>query len=626
MAEGTVGRLYFGRDDAEHDFADGLLREGFLVTRAFEEVSAGHKNLVIGRKGTGKSAICMRLRTRDGSCLITPDDAAGEELRRFELQGLTGATAKSLIWRYVFAIQAARHLVGHARKVHRRSPKPVRALHRFLKKNGELADMSFYDRILRGGRGLQATLSLEAFGVKASLDHKNGASEGARASKQLEVLEAGVARGFEALGCTDGGPLLVLVDQLEQVWSSDRESDDLVIGLLLASKRVNQAYGGTMRCVLFVRSDIYDALRFDDADKFHSDELRLDWTPEKLGEVALLRARASLGRPVSRDELWGEVFPPLVDGQLVDTYLFSRTLPRPRDAIQFLNLCRDAAHSRGAEQIAEADVVGATLQFSQWKLLDLAKEYLVTVPFLDRLFVLFQNTGYVVMRSAVANRLEPFVEALHDRFPNYKHVLTTDGVAEILYRVGFLGVLRKTGVSYAGSGQLPLQPQENEFHIHPCFRPALGAEEPMTPMPFGTAARLRQLRLMLGSDNTDVASQIVSGDVTIFSSKDTRLLELLVNACQRLLRRLTRMPLPGGAQEQLSDQLSDLVAQTVTLRGSSTEDGVAHVSKAATYLDGLARQLAASGLGSPREDGIVRDLRTAANTLHKAVGGDYPQS
>ncbi|MGW5723436.1 P-loop ATPase, Sll1717 family [Amycolatopsis sp. NPDC003865] len=472
MPEGTVGRLHFGRDDAEHDFADGLLREGFLVTKAFEEVSAGHKNLVIGRKGTGKSAICMRMTANGGACLITPDETAGEELRRFELQGLTGATAKSLIWRYIFAVQAARHLIAHARTGHRRRfSKPVRALRRFLQKSGELADVSFYDRILRGGQGLQTSLSLEAFGVKASVDRKGGGTEGARAAKQLEVLEAGVARGFQALGCASHAPLQILVDQLEQVWSSDRESDDLVIGLLLANKRVNQSYGGVVRCVLFIRSDIYDALQFDDADKFHSDELRLEWTPEKLEEVALLRARASLGRPLSSRQLWSEVFPEQVNGEPTAQYLFSRTLPRPRDAIQFLNRCRDAANARGADRITEVAVQGATLQFSQWKLLDLAKEYLVTVPFLDRLFVLFQNTGYVVMRSAVAMRLEPFAEELRADFPRYKAVLTPGGVIEILYRVGFLGVLRESGVSYSGSGQLPLQPHEKEFHIPPSSVP-----------------------------------------------------------------------------------------------------------------------------------------------------------
>ena len=41
----VVQRLFFGRDDAEHDMADGLLRQGFLRTTAYSEVVSGRKTL-----------------------------------------------------------------------------------------------------------------------------------------------------------------------------------------------------------------------------------------------------------------------------------------------------------------------------------------------------------------------------------------------------------------------------------------------------------------------------------------------------------------------------------------------------------------------------------------------------
>ena len=93
----VVERLFFGRDDAESDLTDGLLREGFLPTYAYEMALSGRKSLIIGRKGSGKSAICRQLAAEGGypgsTALITPDDAAGDEIRRFELQGVTGDTA-----------------------------------------------------------------------------------------------------------------------------------------------------------------------------------------------------------------------------------------------------------------------------------------------------------------------------------------------------------------------------------------------------------------------------------------------------------------------------------------------------------------------------------------------------
>ncbi|MFI8434018.1 P-loop ATPase, Sll1717 family [Streptomyces sp. NPDC079020] len=183
---------------------------------------SGRKMLIIGRKGSGKSAICMRLAADGahhvGKALITPDEAAGEEIRRFELQGLPGDSAKALIWRYVFAVHAARHLVNHAKEAHGRRPDAVKALARFLKQNDELPGGRLADRLAQGARGLQTSLSLEAFGVKASMDMARSPSEGARAAAQLEVVEQGVAAALDEPAC-DGahGPLLLMVDQLEQV-------------------------------------------------------------------------------------------------------------------------------------------------------------------------------------------------------------------------------------------------------------------------------------------------------------------------------------------------------------------------------------------------------------------------
>jgi hypothetical protein len=328
-----IAQLFFGRDDAENDYESGLLQVGFRPNSAYDAALSGRKSLVIGRKGAGKSAICMRLMAPGvypgATVLITPDDAAGEEIRRFELQGLNPDTAKSLIWRYVFAVQAARHLVRHAREHRRITPPSVRVLKRFLRASGEGDELRLYDRLLNGRRGLQSALALEAFGVKASVDLA-GSSEGARADRQLRVLENGVLAAFTELRCGTGHePLLLLVDQVEQVWSLDPDSNSMVVGLLLASKHAAATFRQAVRCVLFLRSDIYDSLTFGNADKYRGDEARIGWTYEDLYDVSLIRARASLKASLAPEQLWGEVFPARVEGEETADYLFSRALPRP---------------------------------------------------------------------------------------------------------------------------------------------------------------------------------------------------------------------------------------------------------------------------------------------------------
>lgn len=475
----VVSGLYFGRDDAEHDAVDGLLRTGFLATSAFEEALWGRKSLIVGRKGSGKSAICVRLAMPEVSqghhLLITPDDTAGAQLRGFELADLTDTAAKSLIWRYVFAIHLARHLVDrHARRAHeRREPKSVKRLRAFLRGNGELADTRLPNRIALAAKGLRGSLALEAFGVSLSAE-LGAAPEGVRAAEQLSVIEHGVAQAFEDLGCARAHQsVLLLVDKLEDVWAAEPTSEALITGLLVAGKHVARTYAGAARCVVFLRSDIYDSLTFSEADKFRSDELRIDWSREQLVELAVARAAASLGAHVTGDYLWGTVFPERVGGEPVVEYLFSRMLARPRDMIQFLNRCRDAARGRGHDRVREDDVIEATLGFSRWKILDLAREYRSTLPFLERVLAMFQNGDVLVSRETVDGHLERFGTSLRAEFPRFAEVLTADGLVDLLFRVGFLGVSRGRDVTYVTNAALPIQPHENEFHVHPCFRPAL---------------------------------------------------------------------------------------------------------------------------------------------------------
>ncbi|WP_320780441.1 P-loop ATPase, Sll1717 family [Streptomyces sp. CRN 30] len=601
---GPVSQLFFGRDDAENDLRDGLLRGAvFRPNYAYDEVLTGRKSLIIGRKGAGKSAICRRLAAPGGhpgaTVLITPDDAAGDEIRRFELQGVGADTAKSLIWRYVFAVHAARHLTAHARTEHRRRrfprlrrlPPPVRALRAFLRANGESDDARLYDRVHRGASRLQsATLSLKAFGMVEAAVGVGGGSEGAGASRQLDVLEDWVAAAFTALGCTERHPpLLFLVDQLEQVWTVDADSHALVAGLLLAAKHVTGRYGTPVRTALFLRADIYDTLDFGDGDKFHSDEIRISWTRDGLKDIALTRARASLGTELTEQQLWEQLFPPQVLGEPTPEYLFRRALPRPRDAIQFLNACRSVAHERGGPVITEDDVLAATERFSRWKLQDLATEYLVNRPFLRSLFAMFENTGYVVTRRDLESRFEIRKRTLHRDFPDYTQSLTPQGVIDVLYGTGFLGVRRGDDVVYTGGIQAPPGPGEDEFHVHPCFRPALNS--------------------------------LLSGQ-RLTVNRDVQLLDEVTEACARILRQMGRSTLPRPVLDRTRARVETLMRQAEEERrlaeGGSLIEVHTHVRFAGRSLRHLAGDLRDAGFpGAP----VTRRLDDEAGALLRAAGG-----
>jgi len=627
MADGPVlADLHFGREDAERDVKDGLLlRGGFLPNAAYRASVSGRKMLIIGRKGSGKSAICMQLMAAGGhngaKALVSPDEAAGEEIRRFELQGLPGDSAKALIWRYVFAVHAARHLVTHARNAHGRRPDSVKTLGRFLKQNGESADgAGLGDRLAQGARGLQTSLSLEAFGVKASVDLGQSPSEGAQATRQLDVVEQGVAQAFADLRCdTVHAPLLLMVDQLEQVWSAEPDSNSMVIGLLLAAKHAASLYGRSIRLLLFLRADIYDSLSFGEGDKFRGDELRIVWTEQALRDLALARARASAGAGLTAEQLWRDFFPETVGGEETATFLFGRCLPRPRDAIQFLNLCQETAWLiHGRERITEADVLQASRQFSSWKLKDLTLEYLVAHPFLKHLFPLFQNTGYVVTRAALGSRFEEAAGTLHRLFPAYADALTLAGVIDILYAVGFLGVRRGSDVVFAGDDDLPVQPHETELHVHRCFREALGAT---------SAIDIRRYEPLVAGARIASGSFGPAASATTALNRDDRLVRELIRSCHSVFSQVGRAvgPLSYEVRDEIFQQITRVLDDANRLAtDTSSVDVDDHLLVTAHYFTTLAAQVLASGLDDTSgAGGVAHRIEEEARRLRRLAGGSY---
>lgn len=185
----------------------------------------------------------------------------------------------------------------------------MRKLHTFLVDNGEL-DVS-RPKLYESIKKLKTSLKLQAFGVAVEV---GSPSEGTHADHQLEVIERHIELATKELACPANHPrLLLLVDQLEDVWSEESESDSLVIGLLKAARAAGSRFPG-VSCVVFLRSDIYELLRFADKDKYHGEEMWVDWSAERLRELVLARARASLGVKISEDRLWGEIFPGEVSG------------------------------------------------------------------------------------------------------------------------------------------------------------------------------------------------------------------------------------------------------------------------------------------------------------------------
>ena len=511
MAVDCIDSLYFGKDDAESDFAaGGLLQQGFLRTLAYDKALKGEKALFVGRKGSGKSAICLTLRStlesEDRAALVTPDEISAEEIRRFSLAGISPESSKELIWRYVFAVQISKFLLKRTLSVLVPSDEikeHSKCIRKFLSENSELEELSASSRFWRFVERLKGEVKFEAFSIKVGIGGEVRApSSGTAASDQLERLEKHLSTIAKLLAITaKSEKFFILVDQIEKVWSNDPESNSMVIGLLQASKRVGIAFE-FVRCAVFLRTDIYEKVRFQEGDKFRTDEYRIAWDGPKLLDLALIRAKASSSMEISREDLWNKIFPSTMDGEKATDLLVSLTLMRPRDIIQLCNLCRDTAQQNGAESITPDDVNLAAKVYSTWKLTDLQNEWIVNYPFLPDICLLLSNKSYAFSKTTFENTLKLISADLMQRYPAFRlNLCSSDSILQILYSIGMLGIVRngKTLYNFHVSQDQALLPHDKEFVVHPCFRSALQTSNAFGEVPSEIDPELLRSRFLRGA-------------------------------------------------------------------------------------------------------------------------------
>jgi len=480
--EPILNNLDFGQDSAESDRR--FLSRVFLPTSSFERIRTGKKHLVLGRKGSGKTAICLTLYDKleqQGTkvSLITPRDLSKFKMSMLEKGSLNASEASLLSWMYTFLAELSLYIVEMAKQTHGRNyltwPNDVKRVRKFLAGNVD-DQASWLDKVLRVV-GAVRKLGLKVVEVEVEPD-----SISKKAAGFYDQLDDIVGPISTALASLTDKPVYILVDRVDEVWDPDVESSSLIVGLLRASKEIREQIN-LVNVIVFLRSDIFDSLQFQDSDHFHSFEERIIWDRSNLKELVAVRAQVStgLGEGETLDEIWTRFFPPKIKSMDSFEYLLKYTLMRPRDLIQFCNLCRDEAQDSGHSRIESDDISRTLTQYSKWKLKDLRDEYQVQYPFLEKVFLgVFQHSTARLSRQDIAQRIELVKGRLTEEF-SHSYFEPLDNLLQVLYNIGFLGALKGNKVLYSFLGDIVVIPYIMDFEIHQAFRPALEIELDYSP-------------------------------------------------------------------------------------------------------------------------------------------------
>lgn len=428
----NLGDIDLGPGDAE---ADRRLSQYFVKTPYVAQALSLRKTHILGRKGSGKSALFSQLERlfqeagKNTRVLrLTPDQYVWTSLRAYQEQGLFAEQAHTNAWKFSIAIQAAGVLARLPNELvpDTESQKARTRLADFIKQNYGDSAPTLYSTASRLLTGIKS-FNLEAFGFGLGIEREIAGKEQPLTPLVIDSLLETIAIVARKMG------VVIALDKLDDSWDGSDNSKQLLIGLLKAAKDLNDKYSerdpsSGMTLLVFLRSDIYEGLQFDDKDKHRAAEQHIIWTSELLKEM--IDQRLPDGITVKdlfeEGEMRGSIQP--------FNYIVKRTFVRPREVIQFLQECIDRAGSDAIE-ITKNQVRQAEERYSGWKVDDLKQEY-------RRLHPDFESALEGLRQGQHRyDSIGEFEEHLKEKLPGLvKKPGGTRSIIELLFKASVIGV------------------------------------------------------------------------------------------------------------------------------------------------------------------------------------------
>ena len=486
--------LDFGAPAAERDIGRGL-ESYFVESTAFERVRSGAKTIILGNRGSGKSAIFKVLASREraaGTVVIelVPEDYSYELLSSTMAAANAGSWAKqgayAAAWKYLLYVLIMKELMrkgGHSTS---------KGISRYVRENhpgsqeGALSTLVAYLKRLEGIK----IGPLEAGFKSRELDKLYKLEE-------IHHLLPQLADSF------DRQRVIVLVNELDRGWDSSEDAKAFVSGLFQACVSINELHRN-LRVYVSLRQELYDDIPalYEDAQKYRDLLETISWTDDSLLKLIAKRIRhCAQENGHNRQALdqagdstcWNAVFATPASHPLNSSfrYMIERTLHRPREIIQFCTDTVEAARERTKSlPLPYAAISWTERRYSAERAKDIAAEYRFQYGGLLGVFDAFRGRPETYSRDDIellclelaAGEIPTAGTSswLADRDPA--------DVIEILWHVGFLTAAQPAnGTSPRQDGRRPFlgmhQVQHlnlaavQYFQVHPMFRAYLGIRQ-----------------------------------------------------------------------------------------------------------------------------------------------------
>jgi len=454
-----------------------------MLTRAFVEtadyralIETKDFNFVVGRRGTGKSALFARTKSYFETMpqYFVLSDAL-QEYHVLEIQQiLRGLGIDYRLMRAITRLTWRAHLL-------------LSVLER-LEQHWKLARVASYEFVKSYKEEFSDLFRIKGFGrclsiLKAHCATTTASEIPGRIASHLRIdeLQENVNEALEGVSRS----VIFLYDGLDEGWEPDIASTAILGGLALTiAEFVDKSTD--IHGVLFIRDNMFRSLAHFDNDfsrHVEGNSLRLHWDESSLLHLVANRLRIFLSVETIESDI--KVWNRFAHRELRERSGFQKclqhTLYRPRDILVLLNRAYVVASRQGRTEIVEADVEVGTKDISNDRLQDLFKEYDAVLPGLKHFVRLFEGGTAFSRFREILDMLDEAVTMDADDLGARDFALFGSGrqIFFALYSVGVLGI-QDQGTSYyrfchdGSTSELDNVADDRLILVHPCYWRALG--------------------------------------------------------------------------------------------------------------------------------------------------------
>jgi hypothetical protein len=461
----------------------------YLKTDQFERTVRGEANLVVGRKGSGKTALFVQVRDKiraDKRNIVVDLKPEGYQLVKLKeeiLSYLSAGARQHLItafWEYLILLEVAYKILEKDVYTYRHNHS-LYDMYVELRNTYELSDFTtegdFSERLIKISEALIQKYK-STFGP-ADAQRLTAAQVTELLYKHdLKKLRVLISRYLQ-----EKKSVWVLFDNLDKGWSTHGVDviDAIVLRCLVdAGRKIEREMrrdDHDFRCIVFVRNDVYDTLMRNSADYGKESRAALDWNdPDMLREMLRLRLVNGMKGKLDKydfNTVWRELCSSHYLGEETSTYIIERSLMRPRNVLKIFNHCRGFATNFGRQKISDPDIDKGLTAYSHDLLEELDRELSDVFPgakdllyyFLDAPEVMSSDRLQGILREAGID--EGDREKVIDFLLYYGILGTRLGETDhFIYSVNYdLKVLKIRAGRHTDTA---------DYVVNPAFWPALG--------------------------------------------------------------------------------------------------------------------------------------------------------